>query len=800
MNDFSKDILGAIKSSKEENKEFPPDLVLDGVNSLMKNTNLTPIVEETGSAYTAQNNLLVSNLPVAPDKDAAFDVNYSYQSIVKKPYYIKSFQITTTSSIGVPLFSLELPRGFFEANTILGHVGQTFTSFKGTFHILVSVQGSPQASGAMIVVPQYAVDIGNASDLIFKQETLFRQHVILDYSDNSSTADLVVPFRYWRDGVDPLKTVHFVRFYPLVALAGTGTVTCTISVFVEDPQFRFLRPITAAIERETQGLLNFTTVNNTFQDIIDSTIPTNITGDTLDIQPKMMDAVPVATNPSPLIVKYNSFNNADNPFPVERMSMISSANNVSDRSTFGIDVDEMDMLQILKRDNYLATFNITTATATNSDVFATYVTPNTMWASPDRYNAMSFIATKFKFWRGGLRYKFRFFLNRFQSVKLYASMFYKALDPSTLTDFSGSHGVVLDIGGDQREVEIEVPYNAETPWLMNVYRTGQDLSTDTVQTYALGKIALYNMTPLVSPTGSPTTITCIVTVSAADDFEFASYAPVTTETQGKLVRLSALSDRKVGDQMDIPKSLKTYFKRYADAVSWKSDIDLNKYSVYGAVLYPTIRQTSTGATTNFTSGRTNIISPFHNRFPLAGLFSGHRGGMTARIALTYAITGPNLTDRRRLVPYCYYFNPAFTNQNQTLHLNGVCSTLNNYIVNNLSSSAGACPTPYVVQPVNMTTSESGMEVIYEVDCPYSHALKYAPTYGGLGFYAHGFIVAGFYDPLKQDIGEDTGCIFSTQMSLKISDDSRFGILEKGSFTVLNTLQNETSWGASTADG
>lgn len=795
------DIISAIKSAKETPKEAPQEILFDSSTSMLQNDSIRPVVQEAGSIYTAQNNMVINNLRLETGPGDTIDVPYDYQSITRKPYYIKSFQITPTSTIGSAIYTLHLPKNYFEANRVLTNVGNTFSSFRGTCHVLISVQGSPQFSGALIANVSYVSDMYSSPNEAFLCDALYRQHVILDYSDNSSTADLVVPFRHNSNGVDPFSIAHTVTFRPLVVLAGGTSVTCTVSVFLENQEFRFLRPLTSAAfaeeeVRETQGLFNFTTVNNTLGDVTNSTLPTNITGDTLDLQPRMMDAVPLAINPTPMIIKYNSFNNSDNPFPVERMVMKSGASRVSDKTTFGIDVDEMDIVEILKRDNYVQTFNMTTSTAVNSAVFATYVTPSLMWQAPAYSNPMTFISTKFRNWRGGLKYKFRFYMTRFQSIKLYAAMFYKSTDPSLLTDFSGSHGVVLDIGGDKREVEIEIPYNSEFNWCQNPYRTSQDLNDGNKQRFALGKLALYAMTPLVSPTGGPTSITCIVSVSCSDDFEFSSYCPVSTETQGLLKPLQiAKPSIRVDDIQDTVNSLKTFFKRYYDTTDWTQQVDINKHSVYGNFLYPTTRSTPLPAASDSTNGRTLVASPYHLRNPLAGLYSGYRGGVTIRIVMSYALVDENLANSKRLVPFCFYFNPAFYNQNQILWQDSVVKTLNNYMINKLDSTARAAPTPYVVQPVNSETTLDGSTVTYELDCPYQAISKYSWTANADGFWPHGVIIVGFYDPLKQEIGVETLVNFNIRSSMKISDDGRYGILENGAFAMINPDPTLTSWGA-----
>jgi hypothetical protein len=122
------------------------------------------------------------------------------------------------------------------------------------------------------------------------------------------------------------------------------------------------------------------------------------------------------------------------------------------------------------REHYYNKFNISTSTTTGSQLFNMAVCPNPgTIIGQTQVNAAEYIMQNTKFWRGGMKIKLRFFMNRFQAAKVYLGLFYKAITPSAFTDWSSSHGVILDIGGDQREVIVEIPYNSETPWLQTCH-------------------------------------------------------------------------------------------------------------------------------------------------------------------------------------------------------------------------------------------------------------------------------------------------------------------------------------------
>lgn len=783
-------IMDTVKSVNLTNEQTQVTTTIPSVDSLYKNQPLKPVVDQMGSAYTAQNNITIENISHSPDVTDVTDVDYSYINTVKKPYYVKTFQVTSANTVGSNIYTMNLPGDYFAANHVLQNVGATFKSFRGDFHMLISVQGTPLTVGALAAVVTYGTYQGNYGSATESLNNIYyRQHAIIDYSDNSNTVDLVIPFRHYKNGIDPFQSCHSVRFTPLVQLAGQTSVTITVSMFVENPVFRFLRPKPTTFAdvfegdegRQTQGFINITNINNTMNDLIDSTLPMNLTGDTLDINPSMMDDVPIPTNPQPMLVKYNSINNTNNPFPVERATLQPGAQRIADKYTYGTQIDEMAIQSICKKDNFVKRFDILTTTPVNNPIYATYVTPCTYWiaAASQHVNPMSYITSQLKFWRGGLKYKFRFYMNRFQSVKLYAAMFYKTdAEPTVVSDFSTSHGVVLDIGGDKREVEIEIPYNAETPWLFCPVRLGQDLTTGQADYYSLGKLVLYSMTPLVSPTGSPTSITCDVTVSVCDDFEYAAHA--TSNGTAQAITLSKPSVRTPNDIVDIIPSTKTIMKKYTKRINHRQRVDMSKFKLV-ADANNVVRDWNSYSMEGPTSLNQCVMTyPYSAQLPFSRLFNATRGGRTFRIEMTAAPEQPDsIMNHYALVPFCVYINGPFTNADWNQWAPEILESLQRYFITDWLQDNNTVTTPYVIQPINPTVITNGTKVVYEVDCPYQGVNKYHPTSPAGTRQVNGILIWGWYSPVVNDIPE-TFYQFHTQVYSKLSDDARFGLAEIGS--------------------
>jgi hypothetical protein len=793
-NDNTQEILDAVTSINKPGSQTQTTTNLTTTNSLFNSSSLKPVVDQMGSAYTAQNNVTIESIPHQMSQMDIHEVDYSYVNTLKKPFYLRSFQITSANTVGQNVSTLNLPADYFAANHVLQNIGNTFKSFRGDFHLLISVQGTPLASGALAAIVTYSQYTGSyTSTTSSLQNAYYRHHAILDYSDNSNTTDLVVPFRWSRNAIDPFLTAHSVRFSPIVPLAGQTSITVTISAFVENPVFRFLRPQTSTfVSRTTQGLINITSINNTMRDIIDSTLPTNLTGDTVDITPKMMDDIPIPTNPTPMIVKFNSMNNANNPHAIERPTLMSGAQRISDQYTYGTSMDEMSIKSLTQKDNYHASFDILTTSPVNSTLFATYVTPCSYWrtTATQTVTTIDRLTSLMKYWRGGLKFKFRFYMNRFQSVKLYAAMFYKDSEPSILSDFSTSHGVVLDIGGDQREVEIEIPYNAETAWLFCPVRLGQDFTADNTQRYVLGKLALYTMTPLISPTGSPTSITCHVTMSTSDDFEYASY--MSSSGTAQAITLSTPSERTKNDIVDVVPSTKVLMKKYTKRSNYRTIASMNTFGLVANVMNPFQAWSDVTPEGPYDSGRVTLYKPFLRRIPLADMFQGVRGGYTVRIETAYARDYRSDTNPQSVwLPFCLWLNGP--NEPTTAAVYGplIAQTLEKYYLTDWNDSTNVTSTPFIIQPINPTVNTEGSPVVFEVDCPYLHTNKFGLLSPSPTQQIHGLLVWGWYNPTSGEIQGETPAQFYSQVFQKISDDTRLGLAESANYV----MTAQPSWDA-----
>jgi hypothetical protein len=289
MDDLKNQITKAVASLNIEGSRTLRTEEITSSDSFLTNSPLTSVHTDAGSTVTAQNNLQLADISRVKDQHDLIEMDWNYKMVTSKPFYIGNGVWNSTQGALTNLYTLSFPVDYFLGNSVLTSVGDTFLSIRGDLHLIISMQGTPLASGGVIV---HSESFWNTQASAEFYDSFFRQHVILDISDNSSTADYVLPFRWNRNGTDPFSTIASVYVDVLVPLSGMNSVNFTVTAFLENQEFKFIRPIESppglakrkAIRegRMTQGLLNITNINNTLSQVENATLPSHLTGDSLD--------------------------------------------------------------------------------------------------------------------------------------------------------------------------------------------------------------------------------------------------------------------------------------------------------------------------------------------------------------------------------------------------------------------------------------------------------------------------------------------------------------------------------------
>jgi hypothetical protein len=131
---------------------------------------------------------------------------------------------------------------------------------------------------------------------------------------------------------------------------------------------------------------------------------------------------------------------------------------------------------------------------------------------------MSYLANFFNCWRGGFRFNFKIVKTEFHSGRIavvfqpYSQYSYASVAAPTFNNTVFLHREIIDIR-ETTEFSIEVPYTAVTPYL----------SVNPTESFSncFGFLGVYIVNPITAPSTVSSTVTILMEVAGADDFELA---------------------------------------------------------------------------------------------------------------------------------------------------------------------------------------------------------------------------------------------------------------------------------------
>lgn len=196
----------------------------------------------------------------------------------------------------------------------------------------------------------------------------------------------------------------------------------------------------------------------------------------------------------------------------------------------GTDVDEMSIQHICSIPSYYATFELSTLNAPDTYLWNTYcaikpriadiITPGPT-ARPCYFPApFHFIASRFKFWRGSIKFKFYAIKCGFHNGRVLFT-FNPSIVAASPVNSQYSSRYIWDISQTDT-YEITCPFVSTMPWLNTEFTTA-----DTSNTF--GNIWATVFTPLEAAGDAPTTVKILVEISAGPDMSFAVQSPTSLQ-------------------------------------------------------------------------------------------------------------------------------------------------------------------------------------------------------------------------------------------------------------------------------
>lgn len=287
-------------------------------------------------------------------------------------------------------------------------------------------------------------------------------------------------------------------------------------------------------------------------DVSTKALPSNFIGDAIDIAGGLFDTVTgflgldnptIPTECGRTIMKSNgSMNYAVGPEHIEKMSVMPSSMTLVTPETFATVTDEMDVGYLYRRYSYLGRFSITKGSdGTGKRVFSIPLSPfptlqndpvgvigfpvvsiNTFIQGIVSFPLISYLGLPYRYWSGGLKYKFLVCSSSLHTCKLFVAFNYGVWTvPTDLLDACSQYGIALEISQGSNEFEFAVPYVATTPYKEVCRgRTTKDNS--------MGTMNVVVMNPLVAPDTVAASISIAVFIAGSDDFSYEYLSTMNT--------------------------------------------------------------------------------------------------------------------------------------------------------------------------------------------------------------------------------------------------------------------------------
>jgi len=276
------------------------------------------------------------------------------------------------------------------------------------------------------------------------------------------------------------------------------------------------------------------------EEMASKALPSNFIGDAIDLAEGFMtdglcllglDNPTIPSEENRTIVKGNgSLNYSVGPEFVEKLAVIPSSMALVTPETFATITDEMDVDYLYGKFSYVGRFVVDAADAVGSIVWAAPLSPfptfktasgvpvvqagsivqNTVW-----FPLLSYLGIPYKYWTGGLCYKFLVSSSSMHTCKLFVSFNYGVYNttPTTLLDAASQYGIALEINQGSNEFVFSIPYVALTPYLEVCLGTPNEDNS-------MGTMHVTIMNELVAPASVSQSISVAVFLCGSDDFSY----------------------------------------------------------------------------------------------------------------------------------------------------------------------------------------------------------------------------------------------------------------------------------------
>jgi len=493
--------------------------------------------------------------------------------ILTRPVQLPTVEWSTATAAKNIIASFDIPRSIYNLSIVPISVLLSFMSFLRADWTLRLQLNSPKFSQGRLLVyfdplnNRPFASGGSSNNCMSFYNLMVLPHVWLDPSD-SKVVELVIPYRHFLDYFrlnyssvntqDPrensLGRVHFIVFNPLEVSTGTTTsVYVTPSIYAQNPsvhvptaQHDLETPLFSVRECGLTDVIGAATDTFKAGAAIASGSPTMVSSTLKAVGSvaKVLQDLDRPLSVGEVILPCNRmlapFSHGSGVDSSIRLSLLEGSQTQTPSEIAGDAHKESDLSPILKIPTVITIQDWSSTQGSDTPLFLLPVTPN--YHIQEAYSSTTYIgsfsnlgawASRFKYWRGGIRFIFDFVSTQFHAGRLRASFFPNqffgllADAPSSAAGTSVPN-MIMDLQA-KKEFEFVVPWYSGTPYrkCTHPYDATQEINQHfRSNNYGVsGTVVIYVLNPLIVNNNAPAAIHINVLMSGADDFELFGPCP-----------------------------------------------------------------------------------------------------------------------------------------------------------------------------------------------------------------------------------------------------------------------------------
>lgn len=496
------------------------------------------------------------------------DLEMDFSRILHKPYFVQNIEWPVQAAFTPLATSIPIPEGIF--TSALSKIPfQASALYRCKVSLMLQVSGTPMHQGILVASAQPINYIHGTSGYVSGSRTILNTlmaapHVFLN-ANEANAVMLEVPFYFQTKlgycmfptdlTTKPNFTANFARvhFYvvnPLFAPSG-ASAKLTVSVYAMFTALEFYAPhveptwVTLPTTLELEGLVE--DLSSAATKSIDGVfrVAKNFAGDILDSSRTAIrhftglhsPNYPELTQKESIVLRQNN-NPVDVATQFEKLDPFFKFDRIMRDHMFDTTIDEMDVLHMLKKPQFVGQFLVKMDDAAGVLCFSRPITPLMEAYTVSLYDASNTalaplncsvgsslqrtLALMSKFWKGGLRIHIQAAMSNFHFCKLsiarnYSPNYNQMNRFPAFADVNNLMTEVVEFSGGGQVQTIELPYVSA----FNQLPVTVDYEANSLQH---GMFYIYLNQPLiVNGTVSPS-INFNVYISVADDFNLYGYS------------------------------------------------------------------------------------------------------------------------------------------------------------------------------------------------------------------------------------------------------------------------------------